>query len=58
MLPTVCNELGKAHFRATAVDGVGVSVRLGVGGLRADLGCLPLEVEGKQGLVGLRVDLG
>ena len=53
ILPIVLNELGQAHFRAMmswadAVDGVDVSVRLGVRGLRADLGfCLLVEaVEG------------
>ena len=29
-----------------------------MGGLRADLGCLPLGMEGEQGLVGLSVDFG
>ena len=63
MLPIVWNELGKACFKgmiswATAVDGVDVSARLGVRGLRADLGFLAVGVEGEQGLFSLREDLG
>ena len=63
MLPIVSHEPGKSHFRATmlqatTVSGMGASARLGVGGLRADLGCLALRREGEQGSVGLRADLG
>ena len=65
MLPIMSDELGKAHFRATvswatAVVGVDVLARLGVRGLRADLGCLLLGEEGEQGLglVSLVADLG
>ena len=51
MLPMESNELGKAHFMAliswaTAVDGVDVSVRLGVRSLTADLVFLAVGVEG------------
>ena len=37
---------------------VAVSARLGLEGLRADLGCLPLGMEGELGLVSFRANLG
>ena len=58
MLPIVLNELGKAHFKvmmswATGVTG-GVSVNLGLMGLRPDLGF----VWGGQGLLAFRAGRG
>ena len=63
LLCIVSNKQGKVHFRATkywaaTVSGMVASAELGVLGLRADLGCLPLGMESEQGLVGLRADLG
>ena len=51
MLLIVSNELGKAHFKvmmswATVVEGLDVSVTLGLRGLSADLGFLEVGVEG------------
>ena len=55
----VSNEPGNTHFKVTvswaaAVDGVDVSVTLGLGDFSADLGFM----EGEQGLLGLRAGLG
>ena len=63
LLSIVSNELGKAHFRAMmcwaiTVRDVAGSAGLGLRGLRADLGCLPLGREGELGFGSLRADFG